>query len=251
MQIGDGDWGGLGGGDEVGGFAEGVDGGGAGGFVIELVEGLVEGFCADGSVVIELNESIEEGLDVDDAGGCGQFAFVVFLLVLVDACWGVVEVDGDDILVGEVLGEVFGGVTGLPPVPAIEDEADVAGLDGADEVESFGESMEEGVAVTDEGGMGADVFEAEAEVVVAEDGGDGAQSVAVEFEVLEVSQVVTSGADPGIDAGNAGLLEGGGGCGEGFEVGLEAGFIAAEIDGESGGAPGEVFGFEVVEHSLA
>lgn len=205
---------GSGGGQEAGGFAEGDDCAGAGGVVIELVEGLVEGFGADGAGVVELDEGGEEGLDVDDTGGCGEFAFVVFLLVFVDACGGVVEVDGDDVVVGEVPGEVFGGVTGLPPVPAIEDEADVAGVDGVNEVESFGESMEEGVAVADEGGMGTDVFEAEAEVMVVEDGGDGAQSIGVQFEVFEVSQVVATGADPGIDAGHAGLLEGGGCFGE-------------------------------------
>ncbi len=102
----------------------------------------------------------------------------------------------------------MGGVAGLPPVPAIEDEADVTGIDGADEVEGFGERMEEGVSVTDEGGMGADVFEAEPQVMVVEDGGDGSQAVAVELEVLQVGEGVAAWGDPGIDAGDADLLEG-------------------------------------------
>ncbi len=62
---------------------------------------MVEGFGADGAGVVELDEGLEEGLDVDDAGGCGEFAFVVFLLVFFDTGGGIIEVDGDDIVVGE------------------------------------------------------------------------------------------------------------------------------------------------------
>ena len=103
---------------------DGVRRGFGGGAVLEGVERFVERLGADRAVVANVHQRIEEGLDVDDAGGSGKFALVVQLLIDGNAGGSIIEVAGDDVLIGEGL-DVISCLAGGEPVPTVENESKI------------------------------------------------------------------------------------------------------------------------------
>ncbi len=81
------------------GFLQGTSGGGAGLFVVERPEWLVERLGSDRTVVADFLEGAKEGFDVYHAGCRRQFTPVIHLLPLGEALGGVVQIDGHDLIV--------------------------------------------------------------------------------------------------------------------------------------------------------
>ena len=102
-----------------------------------------------------------------------------------------------------------------PPVPAVEDEADVAGANLGQQFLRFRHRVDERVAAASTQRRRADVLEAESDAVVSEDAADGAHPFHVALEVLPVGQAVAGGADPGAHASHARSLQP---CGKGGKL---------------------------------
>jgi len=169
----------------------------------------VEGLAFDWAVVADFDEGVYESGEVYDSGGCGEASAAVDLLVDFDVGGCVVYVDVDDVCIGELEEFVYGSVGGVP-VPAIEEEADVGAVDGADKFDHVFLCTGKGESESCSRGAGAYEFESEADAVVVEDFGDFGEAAAVAVEVFHVCEFVVAGDDPGGDAVDAELFHEGG-----------------------------------------